>query len=70
MPTEESQPRATLLERMGGGGKDTNEARPKTPPLGRSQTPIRDQTAYETPIDIRGNAARRGGRRRRGQGIR
>jgi len=70
MPTEENLPRATLLERMGGGANDTNETRPKTPPLGRSQTPVRDQTANETPVDVRGNAGRRGGKRRRGQVLR
>jgi hypothetical protein len=70
IPTVENQPRATLLERMGGGAKDTNEARTKTPPLGRSQTPVQDQTANETSGDVRGSAGRRGGKRRRGQGLR
>lgn len=70
LPIEESVPRATLLERMGGGAKDPNETHPKSPPLGRSQSPIREQIASETPVDVRGNAGRRGGRRRRGQGLR
>jgi len=68
LPIEESLPRASLLERMGGGAKDTNET--KSPPLRRSQSPIREQTAKETPVDVRGNAGRRGGKRRRGQGLR
>ena len=56
---------------MGGGAKDANEAHPKSPPLGRSQSPIREQIASETLVDVRGNAGRRGGgRRRRGQGLR
>lgn len=68
MPTEENPPRATLLERM-GGAKDT-ETRPKTPPLGRPQTPIQEQNVNETSVDVRGNAGRRMGRRRHGQGLR
>ncbi len=70
LPSKESPPRATLLERMGGGAKDASETHPKSPPPGRSQSPIREQTANETPVDVRGNAGRRGGRRRRGQGLR
>ena len=70
IPAEGSPPRATLLERMGGGAQDTNEAHPKTPPLDHSQTPIRGQSVNESPVDIRGNSGRRGGRRRRGQGPR
>ena len=70
LSTNESPPRATLLERMGGGAKDANEPHPKSPPPRRSQSPIREQTANEMPVDVRGNAGRRGGRRRRGQGLR